>query len=53
MAIIHGFNSYDEETEFFDEAVRNAKGKQFESDALNVRLPATSKVQRLSFFFNS
>jgi len=43
VAIIHAFNSYEKETEFYDEAVRNAKREQLESDALNVRLPATSK----------
>jgi len=50
MAIIHAFNSYDEETEFFDEAVRNAKGEQLESDALNVRLPATSEKNHIGFY---
>jgi len=42
MSIIHAFHSYDKETEFFDKAVRNAKREQLESEALNVRLPATS-----------
>jgi len=42
MSITHAFNRYDEETVFYDEAVRNAKWKQLESDALNVRLPAAS-----------
>lgn len=37
MVIIHVFNRYDEETIFFDEAVRKAKRKQLESNALDVR----------------
>jgi len=43
MVIIYAFNRYDEETIYFDDAVRNAKRKQLESNALDVRLPATSK----------
>lgn len=38
MPIISAFNRYDEEAIFFDEAVRNAKRKQLESKALDVRL---------------
>jgi len=40
MPIISAFNRYDEEAIFFDEAVRNAKRKQLESKALDVRLLA-------------
>jgi hypothetical protein len=40
--ITYAFNRYDEETIFFDESVRNAKRKQLESNALDVRQPATS-----------
>ncbi|KEH37033.1 putative P-loop containing nucleoside triphosphate hydrolase [Medicago truncatula] len=44
-SIISTYRSrYDEETEFFDEAVRNAKGKQFESDALNIVYPVYTKM---------
>lgn len=39
----NAFNRYDEETIYFDDSVRNAKRKQLESNALDVRLPATSK----------
>ena len=41
MMITYDFDRYDEETIFFDEAVRNAKRKLLESKALDVRLSAT------------
>jgi hypothetical protein len=43
MMIIHAVNRYDKETIFFDEAVRNVKRKQLESNVFNVRPLAISK----------
>jgi hypothetical protein len=43
MVIIHVVNKYEKETIFFDEAVRNVKRKQLESNVFDVRPPAISK----------
>jgi hypothetical protein len=43
MVIIHVVNRYEKETIFFDEAVRNVKRKQLESNVFDVRPPAISK----------